>query len=242
LAYSGLIELYGKYKDCDSSSTTTQSADFASSGTVEITARDKNGQKITKLDGPVTVTLPTLTNKDRKTCIGYQQSKGTPFKCDDSKSKVCIVHLIENSIECMSNQQRLSFLTCQSQKSKNVNWLSQDFDHLTTFAVFFQFGGSIDCGNTKIFWIASLALLGKEQQQQQHKLLYLLVILILITLIGALPFAMGLFVFIVTRFKAGRILIYGERQGMSMKQMKKMLKTIAEDQQNQQHQRHTQIL
>jgi len=55
---------------------------------VEITAVDNNGKKVTKLNRKIVVTLPTLRRKSSKSCLGYQESKGKPFKCDNRDPKV----------------------------------------------------------------------------------------------------------------------------------------------------------
>jgi len=41
---------------------------------------------------------------------------------------------------------------------------------------------------------------------------------------GAIPFLMAAFVWLVTRFRAGRLLIFGEQQGMSVKEIMKAVK------------------
>eukprot|EP01102_Stenamoeba_stenopodia_P012409 TRINITY_DN391_c0_g1_i5.p1 TRINITY_DN391_c0_g1~~TRINITY_DN391_c0_g1_i5.p1 ORF type:complete len:818 (+),score=134.41 TRINITY_DN391_c0_g1_i5:52-2505(+) len=82
--------------DCGGNEDKTRMSDaeYGSSGVVEITAKDKNGNKVTKLDNKIAVTLPTL-KRNSKSCIGYQQRKDRPFKCDseDPKVGVCLVCL-----------------------------------------------------------------------------------------------------------------------------------------------------
>eukprot|EP01102_Stenamoeba_stenopodia_P009003 TRINITY_DN2640_c0_g1_i2.p1 TRINITY_DN2640_c0_g1~~TRINITY_DN2640_c0_g1_i2.p1 ORF type:complete len:649 (-),score=74.35 TRINITY_DN2640_c0_g1_i2:16-1962(-) len=122
---------------CDSSEPDVFSQ-FASPGTLEIVAKDKNGKKISKLDGKVSVTLPSLKKdkkNSKKSCVGYKDND-EPYKCDDKDPK------------------------SEKDDADAVDWQSQEFDHLTTFAIFFQFGGSFNCGNTRVYWIISLCLLG----------------------------------------------------------------------------------
>jgi len=137
---------------------------FGSAGTVEVTATDKNGNEITNLDNKVTVSLPVKKKskqKAKKSCVGYRKSKKDKWNCDKSSKS--------------------------NYDDNSLSWESQEFDHLTTFAIFFQFGGGFDCGNTRKFWITSLALL------------------------GALPFLLMFVVWLVLRFEWGQKLFYNFR-------------------------------
>jgi len=53
------------------------------------------------------------------------------------------------------------------QQNDELEWPKQGFNHLTSFAVFFDIGGGIDCSERRKYWITSLALLGKEEHSSK---------------------------------------------------------------------------
>jgi len=62
---------------------------FGSAGTVEITATDKNGNEITQLGKPLSVSLPVKKDskkKAQKSCVGYRKSKKDRWRCDRKSS------------------------------------------------------------------------------------------------------------------------------------------------------------
>jgi len=74
---------------------------FGSAGTVEITATDKNGNEITKLGKPLSVSLPVKKDskkKARKSCVGYRKSKKDRWRCDhrssNSNNEVSYSHVL----------------------------------------------------------------------------------------------------------------------------------------------------
>eukprot|EP01102_Stenamoeba_stenopodia_P012730 TRINITY_DN4048_c0_g1_i1.p1 TRINITY_DN4048_c0_g1~~TRINITY_DN4048_c0_g1_i1.p1 ORF type:complete len:902 (+),score=139.28 TRINITY_DN4048_c0_g1_i1:52-2757(+) len=161
-------------QDCNNEEKTQRNeAEYGSSGIVEVTARDKNGKKITNLDKKITIALPVL-KRTSKTCVGYQNSKSAPFKCDKKQAM-------------------------KVDSGDRIEWQSQEFDHLTSFAVFFQYGNGSGCDDTQVFWIISIAFL------------------------GAIPIVMAFSVWLITRFRVGRVLFFGEHEGMSVKQVVKAL-------------------
>jgi len=62
---------------------------FASSGVVQVVAKDRSGRKIRNLNNTVTLSMPTLKDSGKKaknSCVGYRNSDSRqgPWKCDSS--------------------------------------------------------------------------------------------------------------------------------------------------------------